>query len=180
MEKTTDITEIIESNEGLYWSEKQNNFVKLCFSFSPEFDTYMEDFKFLYDKITKKVLLDNYNIFCINKEAKKQTIKVEETPLTLEGIVKVLLLKTKVITMNEIEQQFIKKKCDFHKKKFYSPQFADLQRCLPAGSIIIINSGSVPHSQLREYNSCPVDPKNLAIYCIDIYGDNVESIEWLK
>ena len=46
----------------IYWTEKLENFVKLCFAFSPELHEDLEQLNFIYTKIAEKINMKLKNI----------------------------------------------------------------------------------------------------------------------
>ena len=172
---------LIETDNNIYWVEKRKNFVKLCFAFSPEFDTYLKDLDVMCAEIVKRIILNNYEIFCAHEEKKKLMIESDKKSL-MNGFLEILVPKTQGVAVNEIERLLKEKNISINMiyGGFYSQPLTEIQKSLPGSIIITPHSNKDVFSQSKEFVSCPADAQHLAIYCVDIYGNGVESIEWFE
>ena len=169
------MSELIKTDDNLYWVERRENFVKLCFAFTPEWDEDLTQLDYIYAKISEKIALSDYDVFCVCIESNKRIIKPSKSFVN-EGYAQVLVPKNLKVTISQIEQLLVEKRCDFSglRKNFYSLQIAYVQESL-TNSIVIAGS---TFAGSKEFVSCPENPLFLAPYCVDIYGKGVENIDW--
>ena len=160
-----------------YWVEKRKDFVKLCFAFTPEFDEDLKQLDFLYAKISSKIILDYYKIYCVNRENKDWSI-IFKNIFEIDGFIQILIPKTQETKIDKMKQLLDENRCKVNQihNSFYSSSLSNMQKAWK-GSIIISNSNL---NRCREFSACPIniDPYNLAVYSVDIYGEGVEDINW--
>lgn len=168
----------IYKNE-IYWIEKDKNFVKLCFAFSPELHESLEPLDFIYDKILEIINGNNYKIFSVSVNDNHKISIVPKQSFEIDEIITILIPSQQEIKDDYIKQLFYEKKCNFDKmyNSFYSIELNDLQKCL-SGSIIISHSMAI---HCNKFSACPIKNVNLynvSAYCVDIYGDDVQNLNW--
>ena len=171
------INMIIDSTDDIFWVEKRKNFVKICFAFTPETDEDLEQVEFIYSKIIPKIKLSNYKIFSVSEENGKRTVS-KKNALQFDEFMQILIPESQEITESGIEQLLAENKCNFNSihKSFYSSQIVDMEKNLLKS--IVITQTFITKS--IEFSSCPIkiDPYNLAVYSVDVYGEGVENIDW--
>lgn len=167
---------LIDSN-SLFWYEKKENFVMLCFSFSPEIEGSLDDdLKIVFAKIAEKIDLKNYDIFSANEEKNRLYVANNLNGNLSENYLNVLVPKGNSFSINDLENVFRQKKtklCDSY-KVFYYPSFAEIQKQIPNSILITQNV----FAQSNEFISCSKNSYNLVIYSVDLYGDGIQDIDW--
>lgn len=175
--KLSEMIELSKSSDNVFWIEKRDNFVKLCFLFTPEKDEDLNDVDLIYKKINDNIAIDDYNIFSVSEENGKWMATLK-TNLVVDGFIQVLVPTKQKINSNTITRLLAEKDCKLSKiySSFYSLELIGVQNDLE-DSLIITHSNL---KQCREFSSCPleIDTYNLAVYSVDIYGKNVENIDW--
>ncbi len=171
--------EIKSYKNEIYWTEKLENFVKLCFAFSPELHEDLEPLNFIYAKIAEKIKTENYKIFAFHENKNQIKFTLLKNIYEIDSRISVLFPATQEIKETDIEKLFKDKKCNYDKiyRNYYSNELHDIQKCLP-GSIIISHSLSV---HCTNFTSCPIKDINLyniSAYSVDLYGDAVQNKNW--
>lgn len=165
------------SDDELFWTEKKENFIKICFPFTPEFDKDLNQVNFIYKKICDKISIYNYKIFSLNNENGKW-ITTLTTDFNPNGLVQILVPLEQKIDADYISQLFIKKNCKFTEiyHSFHSIKISDLQKEIK-DSYIITQSFITNNKKLSLYTK-EIGLHNIAIYSVDIYGINVDKIDF--
>ena len=69
----------------IYWTEKGENFIKLCFAFSPELHEDLEQLNFIYTKIAENIETKSYKIFAVHKNKNQIKLALSAYSVDLYG-----------------------------------------------------------------------------------------------
>lgn len=163
----------------IYWTEKGENFVKLCFAFSPELHEKLEPLNFIYAKIAEKIKTENYKIFAVHKNKNKIKVTPLKNFLEIDSQISILIPTEQEIKEVAIEKLLNDKKFNYDRiyRSYYSSELHDIQECLPS-AIIISHCLSI---HCANFISCPiknVELFNISAYSVDLYGNTVQNITW--